>query len=379
MRICHLTSAHPWTDTRIIEKQCRSLTAAGHEVFLVAVGEPPPGMEPVQAVSVPALTGGRAGRMSLQALRVWRAALSLGADVYHFHDPELLPGALLARLTGRRVIYDVHEEVHLDIRTKFYLHPWVRSTLSLGYLMLEQLSAPLFSALMAANESTRERLGRHSARVTYVPNYPLRDEIVPAPLGGPRHGVAYVGAITRDRGIREMVAAAAVAGVRLVLAGKFENATLQAEITAMPEWANVDFCGQASRAQVARILGEVSAGLVLLHPDPNNMACLSTKLLEYMSAGIPVIASDFPSYRRVVEPFRCGLCVPPLSVHDIATAIRRLNADPALAGAMGARGRAAIESQLNWEATVPGFLQAYRRVLHSTGSWLELPKDSATP
>jgi glycosyltransferase involved in cell wall biosynthesis len=332
----------------------------GHEVTLVAVNTSTSQQSGVRLVNVRSPATRRLNRMVVLTARVWNTALAQKADVYHFHDPELLPGALLARLLGKAVIYDVHEEVHLAVLDKDYMPAFGRHLTAAAFRKLERFAVRLMSETIAANESTFHRLSLVSAHVTHVANYPLRNELLPGvDAQTPRRGVAYVGVISADRGIREMVVACERAGVPLLLAGRFETDELYARISALPGWANVRYSGVVDRPGVASILGKAIAGLVLLHPNHNNPACLSTKLLEYMSAGIPVIASDFPSYRAVVERFRCGLCVSPLDVDAIAAAISRLAEDPGFATEMGRRGRDAIATELNWESQLPKLEAVY--------------------
>jgi glycosyltransferase involved in cell wall biosynthesis len=301
--------------------------------------------------------------MTIGAARVWKRALSLKPDVFHIHDPELLPGGLVASARGLSVVYDVHEEVRLDILAKDYMSPTVRRFAGAAYAAMELLACTRFAYIIAANDTTRHRLAAVSQRLAYVPNYPMRDELaIRRETSGPREGVAYIGVITRDRGAIEMIQAAARAEVILHLAGRFESPELMYECKSMPEWKNVKYVGQATRPMVAEILNQVQAGFVLLHPDPNNMACLSTKLLEYMSAGVPVIASDFPGYRKIIDATGAGICVPPLDVDKVAMAVQHLRANPALRQLMGERGQKAIQADFNWEKCSEELMKAYQKI-----------------
>jgi glycosyltransferase involved in cell wall biosynthesis len=164
--------------------------------------------------------------------------------------------------------------------------------------------------------------------------------------------VVYIGSITRSRGILELVEGMSLlpsdTPLRLKLAGTFSPAELQDDMHTLPGWERVDYLGFLRRGQVTDLLGRVRAGLLVLHPEETYLCSMPIKLFEYMAAEIPVIASDFPLWRQIIEEARCGLLVDPLNPVAIAAAIERLYNHPAEAEQMGKRGRAAVESRYTW-------------------------------
>jgi glycosyltransferase involved in cell wall biosynthesis len=131
----------------------------------------------------------------------------------------------------------------------------------------------------------------------------------------------------------------------------------------MPGWARVDFHGWADRPAVARILASCRGGLVLFHPEPNHVTAQPNKMFEYMAAGLPVIASDFPLWREIVDGAGCGLLVDPMDPAAIARAMQWIIDHPEEAAEMGRRGRAAVEHTYNWEAESTKLIELYRRLL----------------
>jgi len=122
----------------------------------------------------------------------------------------------------------------------------------------------------------------------------------------------------------------------------------------------MDAQGFVSRKDVAKLMGDSRMGLVLFHPAPNHIAAQPNKLFEYMSAGIPVIASDFPLWRQIVESSNCGLLVDPLNPQSIADAICWLIEHPKEAEEMGRCGREAVEREYNWGHEEAKLLSFYR-------------------
>lgn len=343
-----MTSVHRHDDVRIYHKEAKSLRAVGCGVTILCPdyeGEDENGIRFVR-VRLPA---GRFRRILAAPGRFCRAAKEADADFYHFHDPELLRAGLMLRRWGKTV-YDVHEDVPLQILTKPYLKPVWAGLASRLFGWYEGRAARRLWGIVAAEPGIYVRMKRFNRNTCQVCNYPMPKELAaasPRP-GGREKAVCYIGSITRIRGIFEMLEAAESAGARLLLAGDFETEELRREAELHPGWKNVEYLGYVGREEVKNILSRAAAGLVTLHPVPKYKTALPVKMFEYMAAGIPVIASDFPDWRRIVEESGCGLCVNPLNPDEIRTAVRYLLSSPDVAVEMGERGRRAVLRQYHW-------------------------------
>ena len=354
---------HRADDVRIFGKECRSLAGAGYETYLVVAGEVDREVDSVRIRSVPLPGGGRLARISLATLRVFRAARALRAGLYHVHDPELLPIAVLLRLGGATVVYDAHEDLPRDLESKDWIPPSLRGGLAVVVDRVELFLARRMSAVVTATPTIRDRFASAGCRAVAVRNYPIAGEFVRAPDADfgrdTRRDVGYVGGISAIRGSRVMVEAAGIAGIGLSLAGRISEGERQA-LGSMQNWSNVRFLGHLPRRGVAEMLGECFAGLVVLQPTRAYRESLPIKLFEYMAAGIPVIASDFVPWRRLVEDAGCGICVDPTDPAAVAAAIRELDADRTRAREMGLRGRDAFRARFNWSSEEAQLLELYR-------------------
>jgi glycosyltransferase involved in cell wall biosynthesis len=372
-RIVHLTSAHPRYDTRIFVKQCRTLASHGHEVILVVAdglgdelrdgvrivdagkrADRPSGRRPNALV-------GRLERMLWTTRRVAALALAFDADACQLHDPELLPAGLRLRRAGMRVVFDAHEDVPTQLLDKPYLAPGIARLAAGLYARYERYACARLDGLLAATPHIRERLEHCNAQTVDVANYPLPEEFSPERSWDARTGICYVGSISAIRGIREMVQACALlrTPARLALAGSFADPALAREVALLPGWTRVRALGHLDRAGVGRVMENAFAGLVTLLPTASYRDALPVKMFEYMAAGIPVIASDFPRWRAIVEASECGLCVDPRDPAAIAAAIDRLAQDPQLARRMGANGRRAVEQTYNWKNEAQKLVRFY--------------------
>jgi glycosyltransferase involved in cell wall biosynthesis len=369
LRVAHLTSDHFALDPRIFYKECRSLARAGYQVTLI--GRYPHDAE-IDGVKIKAIRfpPARWFRLSAGLALIWSAAAKADAEIYHLHDPELLPIGLWLRRRGKKVIYDVHDDFPaLASATRYLPFPGPFRGIPASVIRyLENSVAPKLSAIIAAVEFIGARFEALNSNCVVVHNLPEPDELAPRvwPRWNERSpNVAYVGTFARWRGVREMVLAMGrlpkSLDSRLLLVGRLPS-DLHADIARLPGYDRVQVLGVLDRSGVRQILRTVTAGLVLLHPVPFMLGAWPLKMFEYMAAGLPVIASDFPLWREFLGDPPCGMLVNPLDPGAIADAIEFVLTHPAEAEEMGSRGHRNVEERFNWTIEERKLLQLYHRL-----------------
>ncbi|CAH0344870.1 glycosyltransferase family 4 protein [Bacillus sp. CECT 9360] len=367
MKICHITSVHSANDTRIFIKESSSLSKAGHEVFYVVPNTEEAVRNNVKILSVTSEASGQLDRMRNTTKKVYQKALEVDADVYHFHDPELIPIGLKLKSHGKKVIYDVHEDVPEQILSKQWIPKPMRKTISKAVKGYEKYASRKFDAIVTATPHIANRFKTYNERTITLHNYPLLNELAVESrqmIDSPRNNALYIGGIYILRGIKEMIQSVEKVNeeidCRLTLAGEFAPKSLEANVKSMSGFEFTDYLGFLDRQQVKQVLAEANMGLVLLHPEPRFVVSLPIKMFEYMSAGLPVIASNFPLWKEIVEKNNCGLCVDPMNIEEISEAIKWILSNPEEAKIMGENGRKAVTSIYNWENESEKLIQLYQ-------------------
>jgi len=345
--IVMLTSAHTAMDDRIFYREAATLKAANYQVAIVGRH---PRTEVVDGVSICGLkTATSRGERLLLGWTILKTAIELDASLYIIHDPELIGVALILRLLGNRVIYDAHENLPAQIRQK----DWIPVPLRWGLIPLvaavEWIASRLLSGVIAAVPAIRDRFPR--SRSELVRNFPTSAALAVladgAPLSARANVVIYTGGLSDVRGTRQLVEAfRGLDEAELWLVGDFDNQDFQTSILkSLP--TNVVWLGWRPHLEVLRLYRLAKLGAVLLYPTPNHRCALPVKLFEYLGAGLPVLASNFPEYVEFVKD--CGFQVDPTDVGKIREALCELLANPAELERMSVRARDRVLKRFSWE------------------------------
>lgn len=364
--ICHLTSAHPRFDTRIFFKECVSLKRAGYDVSLIVADGLPNQVESGVNIFGVEKPSSRLDRMRNATKRVFRKALEVDADVYHLHDPELMPIGLKLKRKGKKVVFDAHEDLPVQLLNKSYSRKWLLKLLSKVAAIYEAYVCSRIDGVIAATPFIEKKFKRFNPLSVAVNNFPLLSELeYTNERNCSSHDICYVGGISKVRGIFEAVKSLehCPEETGLIVAGRFETEGLRCQVQELSAWPKVDYVGFVGRREVAEIYQRSIAGLVTLHPIPNYLDALPVKMFEYMGAGIPVVASNIPLWKEIVEGNDCGVVVDPLDPAEIAKAVSFFVSNPDEAERMGRMGRDAVLKKYNWEVEKAKLLKFYEEVV----------------
>ena len=365
VKVVHLTSVHLPDDIRIFYKELCTLSAAGFSMVLIASGKKIRNLNKEIRFIYTKRYKNRFLRMTITCWEMYKLALKEKADVYHFHDSELLWVGLLLKKRGAKVIYDSHENTSQQILNKIWIAEFFRKIMSYCFFVFETFIVKRLDYIIAATPSIKNHFYKNGInRCVDVNNYPIIEEFVNSnEFNTIENQICYVGGISKTRGIEQMISAIdALNDIKLVLAGKFETPKLREKCIELSGWTRVIELGFVSRKKVQEIMSQSRIGLLLLHPIDNYIDSYPIKLFEYMLSEIPVIASDFPLWRSIVEKNNCGICVDPLDLKAITKAIKYIISHPQKAKDMGKNGRNLVLNKFNWSSEAAKLLNVYKKI-----------------
>jgi glycosyltransferase involved in cell wall biosynthesis len=372
MKICHITTVHPSKDARIFYRMCSGLAARGHEVTLIAPG---PFMDEVGVSSSPWNDRiAPAGRVSRVILAL-RAALSESADIYHFHDPELIILGLALKLLkpSKTVVYDVHEDYPSMMLEKYWIPRPVRPLISNGMKIANRIASLCLDGIVTADpgvQSDFRKTAKDRSLVYY--NFPVPELFKSTTNGIIKADLIYIGGMSERSGIFVLLEALALLAKKGLhptakLAGYTDGergrVAIEEAIRNKGLESQVHLQGRIPHSEVPNWIRSGRVGLVMLQPIPKFMKNIPSKLFEYWACGRAVIASDLPPIRPFVAHRRNGLVFSPTDPESLALAIQYVIEHPAEAEQMGHLALAQVVGNWNNEYQIARLVKFYEKIL----------------
>lgn len=368
-KIVHLSTVHNPHDTRILYRECFSLKEAGNQVTLLACSNKPLSISEINVITFPTPKN-RVVRMTFTAFKLLKQAIELDADIYHFHDPELIPWMILLKIIKRkRIIFDVHENIIGSLTDREWIpKPFLPLILNSAKLFLPILMKP-FQIIFA--ERSYPKIYPWITDYAVICNFPKTAYFPKENVEKfPTFSIVYIGGITIPRGIVEILDALKTLQdrnqeINFYLIGKVHlpNHLTLDQLIEERSLKNVSFLGYTPQPEALKTIARCHLGLAILHPVPNYLISYPTKIFEYMGCGVPFITSNFPLYRQITEKWQCGATVSPRNPKQIADLIESLMKKTDELTQMGERGRQAIAKEFDWSLEEKKLISFYHKLL----------------
>jgi len=361
IKICHITSVHPRHDVRIFVKECISLVENNYDVSLiVADGLGDQVLEGVKIFDV-GISKNRRERILKTTEKVYRKAVDLNSNIYHFHDPELMYIGLKLRNGTSKVVYDIHEDLVQQIKIKAWIPKILRPTVSFLFEKIENYVVKKMDALVVPQPYMLEKYLTKNKKTVLVENFVILAE------NKNTHSVNYNskicfhgGALTEERGVFNMVNTFSYLDEshQLFLAGNIKSQLL-ANVKELSGWGRTTYLGVLPFNEMKKHYDLASIGLILYNNVGQYHLSYAIKLFEYMKNSIPVIMPNFGEWVAFNKENQCGVNVDPSNPKEVAKAICLLNENIELKKSLGSNGRKAVLNKYNWDISKSKLIKLY--------------------
>ena len=374
-RICILSSVHPALDNRIFYREAQSLQKAGFKVTVIAIHDKNEVRDNIQIIALPRLPRWQRPFLWFKLLQ---QAFAQNADVFHFHDPELLLIAPLLRLfTKKPSIYDIHESLADFVSIKLYIPASVRRPLSKFIRWIEPILARLQSGLIFADDQIADTFQHIQCPKTTLFNYPANSFVKEASVHAPcfnhqKPTILHLGTHEKSRGASLMIAAfhqvlQVVPEANLLMVGPFfppdYEQEIKNDISQRKIESAITLTGRVPFQSVTNYLKQADIGWVALQPVAKYQKNIPTKLFEYMAYGIPIVNSNLTPSQAFVKDGENGRMVQADNPNAHAQAIIDLIANPQAALAMGKKNQILVKTVYNWDEMEKRLLMLYKQLL----------------
>jgi glycosyltransferase involved in cell wall biosynthesis len=363
-KVCHITSVHRALDIRIFNKEAVSLAEAGIETYIVGKHHSD---ETVNGVKIIALSEpeNRFYRFTKTIMELYAKAIKINADIYHFHDPELISLAAFFKLKGKKVIYDVHENIPNDIFAKKWIKPdFLKFYLSYCLKGLEKYAEKICDGIVTVTPEIAERFD--TKKTILLRNFPSIKAIDSAnsPVRNTtKFTFIYAGGLTEIRGIREIIKAVGLLKheCELILVGNWQDISFKEECYQLNGFEKVVDYGFVSPDKVYSLMKHSDCGLGLLYPTKGYLNSYPVKAFEYMACSLPMIISDFPLWKEMFS--NCSLFNNPNDVEGIAASMDSLIINKELHATLSKSARASVLEKFSWESESNKIIDFYTQIL----------------
>ena len=367
-RVLLLSTIHPATDPRICYKIAPALASSGYQVFCVLPHANQQKHTEFQTISLPLFKNLLFRLLLSHPVLLWKC-LRLKPQLVHIFVPELIPVALLFQFLGAKVIYEVQENMYKKFAIKTYNNA---SLFQFCFEYFDQVARQKFHCVFteAAYLTTYHNLAHSFTVIQNFVSMPLMDQITTAEnKSSDQLRLFYAGVISLERSFDIMLAAF------VKLKEKHPDfhvdlfGPVRCDVHALPGFdsvsGNMTFHGYVDQKLVLPFARGCVAGIALLKPVADYPESYTTKLFEYMALCLPVITSDFPLYKKVVEHSECGFCISPYDAGELFEKIVWLTENRDEGRKMGINGRNAVEKYYNWAQEEIKLLSFYTHLLKS--------------
>jgi len=378
MKVIHITSMHEFDDDRIFQRACLGLADEGINVGLIAQYESkkPILIEGVNIYPLRARKGIK--RRLFSSFQAMRIAFKNKADIYHFHDPDLIPFMLILSLFGRRnVVYDIHELYRVRFSQWKFIPNKFKNFFANAYQRTEHLCIKGMSGFTLPSQSM-QKLWYKKLNKPYavVRNIHLLSKISKFNLDKVKKDKNFIiytsGLNSPDRRNINIMKAFSLLykkydNIKLVFGGMYRPEGYKKKLEDLAKKLDIvdrfEMQGFLPYEEQFLRTSQVSLGLVLLEPNEKNYIATSNRMYEYMFCKIPIICEALPEPISVIDNVSCGYYLNSENIEELANKIEQIYLNPKEAEKLGEKGHNAVVKEFHYEKDLVGLINLYKAIV----------------
>lgn len=366
MKICHVTSAHNRYDGRIFLKQCKSLSKK-YDVSLLCCDDLDDEIKDnVKIISTHHKFKNRYDRMLNSNKVLKRKCLEINADVYQFHDADLLSLALYMKKKGKKVIFDSHEDYVALLLEREWVPKMLRKPLSKIYEVKEKRVLKKIDYVICAPQHIIKRIRKINKNAEIITNYPIIDENVSKKNESKENILIFAGGIRSDWNHEVVIKAIQdIPNIKYYLIGSCSKEYYE-KLKELDQNKKVQFFNKMPFSEVKKMYTKANMGIALCSYRPNvnykEGSLGNTKIFEFMMYELPVIFTDFVCFKNINKESQYGISVNPYDVNEVKAAIEYLIKNKKEAEKYGKNGRKLVETKYNWKEQEKVLFQIYDKI-----------------
>jgi glycosyltransferase involved in cell wall biosynthesis len=357
-------------DPRSFYKEGRSLAKAGYDVTIIGFFDKDETVYGVRLIGFDC-PNKRLVRFFITNYHILIKALKMKADVYHFHDLDFIPWAILLKIiTQRKIIYDIHEANPEYMLLKTYLPRILRKTFSILTYLMEHIAIKFFDAITPNDNYISEGLKHNNNIVIF--NFPTLDffkNTQGLPYQQRKYDLFYHGSLPKYHfeammNIAQQLNSENVKNIWGIVMNEGSPSTwAKQEVKKRNLENNFFFLPYVDYLNVYEYLINAKIGIIPLPPFKKFMKNIPLKLFEFMGCGMPVVLSDLPPSWQFIKGENCAISVEPDNIDEYVKAIKLLLNDSEKAVEMGRNGKKLILEKYNWTKEEKKLIELYHDIL----------------
>lgn len=366
-KFCFFIATDRHHDEIVIFRQAKSLIEAGFEVSLiVSDDEPEEYIDGVRVVPNGFKQSGYLKRILRLPSAMFKKAKEIDADIYQTCSVDLLSVGLRLRNRGRKILFHLREGHPYTFAHSTSYPKWLKKIIIPLMALWMRFCLKRYDYVITVTDTIADYLKKWGVEKVLVQgNFPIINRSYELTLDdylSRENTLFYFGLVyTVSRQQFVLDALQKVDNVKYLLAGKFTgNGWYYEELRKHPKWKDVEFINGFKHEELSSFFKRSTMCNVLRDfsrtESPNGSMGI-IKLFESMEAALPIICSDVPVYREMMNKYKCGLLVNPKNSDQIAEAIKYLVEHKEEAWHMGQEGRRAVMEEYSWDAQSKKYLE----------------------